>query len=160
MLKSSVILLLLTNIFADKLYVIGIVTGVLVAENLIINKNLKTDIYKMRFMFVMYLSLAFVQLLYNSTGKVYLKIYNFYITELGIYNFFITFLRVLNLLLISWIVNAKHLINTKFTKYQSVVENVVELVPEAIVIIKKRMKIKSFFRYVLKRINEKNNSSM
>ncbi|WP_288217633.1 hypothetical protein [uncultured Fusobacterium sp.] len=59
-------------------------------------------------------------------------------------------------MLLSWIVTTKKLLNGKFNKYQNVIENVIDLVPQALVMIKKRMKIKWFFRYILKQIRVKN----
>ena len=72
------------------------------------------------------------------------------------YKFFINFMWVFNLLLLSWLVVAQKLINTKFNKYQKIIETVIELVPQAILLIRKRMRIKWFFRYILKQIRVKN----
>jgi hypothetical protein len=51
---------------------------------------------------------------------------------------------------------ANGIINTKYSKYQNIIENVIELVPQALLLIKKRMRIKWFFRYILKQIKVKN----
>lgn len=85
-----------------------------------------------------------------------LKISKFYITKEGMYNFILNFMRVFNLLLLSWLVVAQRLISTKFNKYQKIIETVIELVPQAILLIRKRMRIKWFFRYILKQIKVKN----
>ncbi|WP_349291726.1 MULTISPECIES: hypothetical protein [unclassified Fusobacterium] len=97
-----------------------------------------------------------LQIFYTQEGRVIFKIYKFYITEEGMRNFTLNFLRIYNLMLLSWIVTTKKLLNGKFNKYQTVIENVIDLVPQALVMVRKRMKIKWFFRYILEQIKVKN----
>lgn len=97
-----------------------------------------------------------LQIFYTQEGKVLFKISRFYITKEGMYNFALNFMRIFNLLLLSWLVVAQKLINTKFNRYQKIIETVIELVPEAILLVRKRMRIKWFFRYILKQIRVKN----
>lgn len=156
MLKSSLLILLLINIFIDKLLIIFITTFILIILNLVYNKNLKINIGRIKFLFFLYFTTCFLQLFYTQEGRVLFKIYSFYITEEGLYNFSINFLRILNLLLLSWIINAQGLISGKFNRYHNIIENVIELVPKALILIKKRMRIKWFFRYILKQIRLKN----
>ena len=156
MLRSSLFILLLLNIFLNNLLYIGVTTIILFLLNLKYNKNLRENIGRVKFLFFLYFITCFLQIFYTQEGEVLFKISKFYVTKEGLYNFFLNFMRVFNLLLLSWLVVAQKLINTKFNKYQKIIETVIELVPQAILLIRKRMRIKWFFRYILKQIRVKN----
>ncbi len=156
MLRSSLFILLLLNIFLNNLLYIGVTTIILFLLNLKYNKNLRENIGRVKFLFFLYFITCFLQIFYTQEGEVLFKISKFYVTKEGMYNFFLNFMRVFNLLLLSWLVVAQKLINTKFNKYQKIIETVIELVPQAILLIRKRMRIKWFFRYILKQIKVKN----
>lgn len=156
MLGSSLFILLLLNIFLNNLLYIGVTTIILFLLNLKYNKNLRENIGRVKFLFFLYFITCFLQIFYTQEGEVLFKISKFYVTKEGMYNFFLNFMRVFNLLLLSWLVVAQKLINTKFNKYQKIIETVIELVPQAILLIRKRMRIKWFFRYILKQIRVKN----
>ena len=156
MLRSSLFILLLLNIFLNNLLYIGVTTIILFLLNLKYNKNLREIIGRVKFLFFLYFITCFLQIFYTQEGEVLFKISKFYVTKEGMYNFFLNFMRVFNLLLLSWLVVAQKLINTKFNKYQKIIETVIELVPQAILLIRKRMRIKWFFRYILKQIRVKN----
>lgn len=156
MLRSSLFILLLLNIFLNNLLYIGVTTIILFLLNLKYNKNLRENIGRVKFLFFLYFITCFLQIFYTQEGEVLFKISKFYVTKEGMYNFFLNLMRVFNLLLLSWLVVAQKLINTKFNKYQKIIETVIELVPQAILLIRKRMRIKWFFRYILKQIKVKN----
>ena len=155
LLKSSLLLLLLSNIFINNLKFMCGISVILLLLNIILNKELKNNLSKMKFLFFLYSSTCLIQLFYKQEGRVLFKIANFYITEEGMFNFLLNFLRIFNLLMISWIVSAKKIVRGKFNKYQKVIETVIDLVPQALVLIKKRMRIKWFFRHILKQIKVK-----
>ncbi len=156
MLRSSLLILLLLNIFLNNLLYIGVTTIILFLLNLKYNKNLRENIGRVKFLFFLYFITCFLQIFYTQEGEVLFKISKFYVTKEGMYNFFLNFMRVFNLLLLSWLVVAQKLINTRFNKYQKIIETVIELVPQAILLIRKRMRIKWFLRYILKQIRVKN----
>ena len=156
MLRSSLQMFVLLNIFLNNLLYIGVTTIILFLLNLKYNKNLRENIGRVKFLFFLYFITCFLQIFYTQEGEVLFKISKFYVTKEGMYNFFLNFMRVFNLLLLSWLVVAQKLINTKFNKYQKIIETVIELVPQAILLIRKRMRIKWFFRYILKQIRVKN----
>lgn len=156
MLRSSLLILLLLNIFINNLLYIGTTTLILFILNLIYNRNLKENIQRVRFLFFFYFLTCLLQIFYTQEGEVLFKFLKFYITKEGIYNFLLNFLRIFNLLLLSWIVIEQKFIGNKFSKYQKIIELVIELVPQAILLIRKRMRIKWFFRYILKQIKVKN----
>ena len=155
LLKSSLLLLLLSNIFINNLKFMCGISVILLLLNIMLNKELKNNLSKMKFLFFLYFSTCLIQLFYKQEGRVLFKIANFYITEEGMFNFLLNFLRIFNLLMISWIVSAKKIVRGKFNKYQKVIETVIDLVPQALVLIKKRMRIKWFFRHILKQIKVK-----
>ncbi|WP_286033531.1 CbiQ family ECF transporter T component [Fusobacterium necrogenes] len=156
MLRSSLLILLLLNIFINNLLYIGTTTLILFILNLIYNRNLKENIQRVRFLFFFYFLTCLLQIFYTQEGEVLFKFLKFYITKEGIYNFLLNFLRIFNLLLLFWIVVEQKFIGNKFSKYQKIIELVIELVPQAILLIRKRMRIKWFFRYILKQIKVKN----
>lgn len=156
MLKSSLFILLLVNIFYSNLYYIGISTVVLFILNLKYNKDLIKHIKRVKFLFFFYFITCLFQIFYTQEGEVIAKFYNFYLTKEGVINFSLNLLRIFNLLLLSWVVSTQKLLEGRFLKYQDTIETVIELVPEAMMMIKKRMRIKSFFRYILKQIKVKN----
>lgn len=155
LLKSSLFLLLLSNIFINNLKIMCSISIILLLLNITLNKDLKNNLNRMKFLFFLYFSTCLIQLFYKQEGRVLFKIANFYITEEGMFNFLLNFLRIFNLLMISWIVSAKKIVSGKFNKYQKVIETVIDLVPQALVLIKKRMRIKWFFRHILKQIKVK-----
>ncbi len=156
MLKSSLIILLGINILCDNLYVIFITTLIFLFLNFKYKIDVKKNMGKIKFLFFLYFMTCLLQIFYTQEGRVIFKIYKFYITEEGMRNFTLNFLRIYNLMLLSWIVTTKKLLNGKFNKYQTVIENVIDLVPQALVMVRKRMKIKWFFRYILEQIKVKN----
>ncbi len=99
-----------------------------------------------------YLSTFLIQLYYGQQGKVLYKIFDFYLTQEGLINFAISFIRIINLLFISWLINELKLFTGKLSKYQKIIDTVIELVPDVFVLFKKKMKVKSFCRYILKEI--------
>lgn len=156
MLKSSLFILLGINIFSDNILFVFITTLILIFLNLKYKIDIKKNMAKIKFLFFLYFMTCLLQIFYTQEGRVIFKIYKFYITREGLGNFILNFLRIYNLMLLSWIVTTKKLLNGKFNKYQNVIENVIDLVPQALVMIKKRMKIKWFFRYILRQIRVKN----
>ncbi|WP_410208291.1 hypothetical protein [Fusobacterium sp.] len=156
MLKSSLVILLGINIFFDNLGVIFATTLVLLFLNIKNNVDIKRNMGKIKFLFFLYFMTCLLQIFYTQEGRVLFKIYKFYVTREGLENFVLNFLRIYNLMLLSWIVTTKKMLNGKFNKYQNVIENVIDLVPQALTMVRKRMKIKWFFRYILKQIKAKN----
>ena len=155
LLKSSLLILFICNLFSKSLLEVSILFLVGVIFNLIYNKDIFKHLKKLKFFFFFYFTTCIVQLFYMQEGEVLFKIYKFYITKEGVEAFGINFLRIFNLLLLSWIINSKNLLKGRFVKYQNVIENVMDLVPEVLKLFKKRMKIKWFFRHILNQIKVK-----
>lgn len=155
LLKSSLFILLLVNIFTSNLLILsGILLAVLIL-NLCLNKNLKKHSRQLKVLLFFYLSTFLVQLYYGQQGKVLFKFYNFYLTQEGLMNFAVNFIRILNLILMSWLINEMKLLTGRFSKYQKIIDTVIDLVPVVFVLFKKRMKAKNFTRYILKDINKR-----
>ena len=70
-------------------------------------------------------------------------------------NFAINFIRILNLILMSWLINEMKLLTGRFSKYQKIIDTVIDLVPEVFILFKKKMKAKNFTRYILKDISKR-----
>ena len=155
LLKSSLFILLLVNIFTSNLLILSGILLVVLILNLYLNKNLKKHSRQLKVLLFFYLSTFLVQLYYGQQGKVLFKFYNFYLTQEGLMNFGVSFIRILNLVLMSWLINEMKLLTGRFSKYQKIIDTVIDLVPVVFVLFKKRMKAKNFTRYILKDINKR-----
>lgn len=155
LLKSSLFLILLANIFISDIRILAFITCILIIFNVQCKISVIQNVKKIRFLFFLYFITCILQIFYTQEGRVLLKVHNYYVTYEGIMNFSLNFLRIVNLLLLSWIVVAKKLLTSKMSRYQFVIEKVIELVPDALVMIRKKMKIKWFFRYILNQIKVK-----
>ena len=155
LLKSSLFILLLVNIFTSNLLILSGILLVVLILNLYLNKNLKKHSRQLKVLLFFYLSTFLVQLYYGQQGKVLFKFYNFYLTQEGLMNFAVNFIRILNLILMSWLINEMKLLTGRFSKYQKIIDTVIDLVPVVFVLFKKKMKAKNFTRYILKDINKR-----
>ena len=155
LLKSSLFILLLVNIFTSNLIILSAILIVVFILNLTLNKNLKKHSKQLKVLLFFYLSTFLIQLYYGQQGKVLFKFYNFYITQEGLINFGVSFIRILNLILMSWLINEMKLLTGRFSKYQKIIDTVIDLVPEVFTLFKKRMKAKNFTRYILKDISKR-----
>lgn len=155
LLKSSIIFILLLTILTSNIYILIIVAGLMIFSNLLFNKNLKIYIKRMKYVFFIYFTTIFFQLLMIQDGEVIFKFYNFYITWRGVIQIGINFLRIFDILLISWLINAQNIFTGRFQRYNKLIDTIMELVPEIFVLFKKKMKFKAFLRHILKQIEGK-----
>ena|GEM_PF-172763 len=163
LLWGILLVLLLTSVVTHNLYIMLCSFGLLLILNIFLNKNLKRTFSKVSILLLFYSITCVVQLLLAQEGKVLYKFdiniiitqFTVYITEEGLKIGYSNFMRMVNLLLISSLITSQNLIKSKGNKYQNVIKNVIELIPESIVLIKKRLKIKSFVRFILKEIYSK-----
>ena len=155
LLKSSLFILLLVNIFTSNLIILSVILIIVLILNFTLNKNLRKHSKQLKVLLFFYLSTFLIQLYYGQQGKVLFKFYNFYITEEGLINFGVSFIRILNLILMSWLINEMKLLTGRFSKYQKIIDTVIDLVPEVFTLFKKKMKAKNFTRYILKDIRKR-----
>ncbi|MBS9776306.1 MAG: hypothetical protein KGV57_04390 [Fusobacterium sp.] len=156
LLKSSIFILLVLNIFFSDLKILIPIFIVILSLNLVFNKNKKKYVKRLGILLFFYLSTFIIQLFYAQEGKVLYKIYNFYITEQGLINFSVNFMRIINLVLLSWLINEINIFKGRFKEYQKIINTVIDLVPQVFVVFKKKMKLKYFYRYIIKEIETKN----
>jgi len=123
--------------------------------NLLFNKNLKSSIKKMKYVFLLYFTTILFQLFMIQDGEVIFKIYDFYITWRGVTQVGVNFLRIFDILLISWIINAQTIFTGKLKRYNELIDVIIELVPEVFILFKKKLRFKSFFRHIIKQIESK-----
>lgn len=156
MLKSSLLILFVLNLFVKNMTVLGVLLFIGVVLNIIFNKELLKHLKKLKFLIFIYLTTFLAQIYYHQEGEVLFKIYSIYVTKGGILNFALSFLRIINLILLSWLVNTQNILPKSLSSYQKVIEDVIELIPEVFKIFKSKRKIKWFFRYILSQIKIKN----
>lgn len=156
MLKSSLLILFVLNLFVKDMTMLGILLIVGVILNVIFNKEILKHLKKLKFLIFIYLTTFLAQIYYHQEGEVLFKVYSVYITKGGILNFASNFLRIINLILLSWLVNTQNILPKSLASYQRVIEDVIELIPEVFKIFKSKRKIKWFFRYILSQIKIKN----
>ncbi|MGL5759903.1 MAG: hypothetical protein ACRCXS_00665, partial [Cetobacterium sp.] len=152
MLKSSLLILFVLNLFVKNMTVLGVLLFIGVVLNIIFNKELLKHLKKLKFLIFIYLTTFLAQIYYHQEGEVLFKIYSIYVTKGGILNFASSFLRIINLILLSWLVNTQNILPKSLSSYQRVIEDVIELIPEVFKIFKSKRKIKWFFRYILSQI--------
>lgn len=160
MLKNKIYLLLFIIIFAINLFfqdwrTLSLSFLFLLCWNIAYNSQFKQQLKRIWILFFFYLSTFVIQLYYHQEGKVLVQLFGFYITLEGIQQFLGNFLRILNLILLSWIVANQKIFHGRFARYQEIIETVIEFVPQVFILFRKKMKIKWFFRYILKKIQEK-----
>ncbi|MGL5055733.1 MAG: hypothetical protein ACRC54_08670 [Fusobacteriaceae bacterium] len=154
MLKSSILLLLISNLYFNRIeFLIGIFCVVLIV-NFIYNKEIGKKFKYMKVLMFFYLMTSLFQIFFTQNGEVLFKVFNMYITKEGLINFGVSLIRMVNLVLISWLIGYKKIFNS-FGKYERIIENVICMVPEVMILFKKRMRIKWFFRHILKQIKLK-----
>lgn len=156
MLKSSLLILFVLNLFVKNMTVLGVLLFIGVVLNIIFNKELLKHLKKLKFLIFIYLTTFLAQIYYHQEGEVLFKIYSIYVTKGGILNFASSFLRIINLILLSWLVNTQNILPKSLSSYQRIIEDVIELIPEVFKIFKSKRKIKWFFRYILSQIKIKN----
>lgn len=156
MLKSSLLILFVLNLFVKNMTILGILFFVGILLNVVFNRNILKHVKKLKFLIFIYLTTFLAQIYYHQEGEVLLKIYSVYVTKGGILNFASNFLRIINLILLSWLVNTQNILPKSLYSYQRVIEDVIELIPEVFKIFKSKRKIKWFFRYILSQIKIKN----
>lgn len=156
MLKSSLLILFVLNLFVKNMTILGVLLFIGVVLNIIFNKELLKHLKKLKFLIFIYLTTFLAQIYYHQEGEVLFKIYSIYVTKGGILNFASSFLRIINLILLSWLVNTQNILPKSLSSYQRVIEDVIELIPEVFKIFKSKRKIKWFFRYILSQIKIKN----
>lgn len=160
MLKNKIYLLLFFVIFAINLFfqdwrILCLPFLFLLCWNIGYNSKFKEQLKRIWILCFFYLSTFLIQLYYHQEGRVLLQVFGFYITLEGIQQFLGNFLRILNLILLSWLVAEQKIFHGRFARYQEIVETVIEFVPQVFVLFRKKMKIKWFFGYILKKVQEK-----
>ncbi|WP_300330920.1 hypothetical protein [Fusobacterium sp.] len=117
--------------------------------NIFRNKNLLKDIKKLRILIYIY-GLTFMMYVFTQQeGEVLFKIFGLYLTKEAVINFSINFIKIINFIMVSWLFNGNNIIFNRLGRYKSIIESVIELVPEVFVLFKKRLKIKAFLKHIL-----------
>ncbi len=160
LLKSSLFILLVANIFLNNLKLLIIVFLFSLTLNIFYNKDIKKHLKRMKVLIFFYISTFLVQLYYSQEGKVLYKFFDFYITQEGLLNFGLNFIRIINLILLSWLLNEMKIFKGRFSKYQKIIELVIELVPQVFILVKKRMSARMFYRHVLKKVRTEYNKEV
>ncbi len=155
MLKSSILILFLLSIYFNNVKIISIIFLVNFIINLLYNKNILKNLKSLKVFLFFYMSTFIFQFIFNQEGEVLFKIFGIYITKQGLDGFLLSFLRILNLLMLSWLASYSKIFGKGLGKYQRIIENVIFLIPQVITLFKKKMKLKWFFRYILKQIKVK-----
>lgn len=117
--------------------------------NIFKNKDLLKDIKKLRILIYIY-GLTFIMYVFTQQeGEVLFKIFELYLTKEAVINFSINFIKIINFIMVSWLFNGNNIIFNRLGRYKSIIESVIELVPEVFVLFRKRLKIKAFLKHIL-----------
>lgn len=155
MLKSSVLLLILGNLyFSDIRYLITIFF-ILLILNFYQNSDFKNRIKNIKTFLFFYFIASLFQIFFTQSGNVLFKFFNIYITSQGVMYFLVSFIRITNLFLLSWLINFELIFSKRAGNYGKIISVIIFLVPEVLQLFKKRMKIKWFFRHILKQTKKR-----
>ena len=154
MLNSLLLLLFISTIFIENLKVVLAIFVIELILNIVLTKDL---IKNLKFLEYIYIITLVIHIISHQTGEVIIKIFNIYVTKNGVRYFLVTFLRIINLVMISWLVKDTGFLMKRLGRYRRVMENVFRLVPEVFVLFRRRLKFKSFLRYILTRFYFKAN---
>ncbi|MFK4785557.1 hypothetical protein [Fusobacterium sp. MFO224] len=157
MLNSLLLLLFISTIFIENLKVVLAIFVIELILNIVLTKDLIKNLKKLKFLGYIYMITFVIHIISHQTGEVIIKIFNIYVTKNGVRYFLVTFLRIINLVMISWLVKDTGFLMKRLGRYRRVMENVFRLVPEVFVLFRRRLKFKSFLRYILTRIDLKDN---
>ncbi|WP_163468360.1 CbiQ family ECF transporter T component [Fusobacterium sp. IOR10] len=157
MLNSFLLILFISTVFVQNLKVISIIFLIVFVLNVVLNKNLIINLKKLKVLVYIYMVTFIIQIISHQNGEVLFKVFNIYVTKNGVVYFLVTFLRIINLMMISWLAKDTGFLMNKLGRYRQVIENVIRLIPEVFVLFKRRLKFKSFLRYILREIKLKDN---
>lgn len=157
MLNSLLLILFIGTVFIQNLKVISIIFLIVFVLNVVLNKNLIINLKKLKILVYIYMVTFIIQIISHQNGEVLFKVFNIYVTKNGVIYFLVTFLRIINLMMISWLAKDSGFLMNKLGGYRQVIENVIRLIPEVFVLFKRRLKFKSFLRYILREIKLKDN---
>jgi len=155
LLKISLILGVLSVILTNNIFYLFFVGFLLILSNILLNKKFLKSLKKILFVLLIYATTLLVQLFLIQEGEVLFKLAGLYVTKEGLVRMLINLLRVVDMLFFSWLINAINPFKGKLGKYNRVIEIVVEMIPEALVLIKKKMKFRAFFRHIFKEAENK-----
>jgi len=157
LLNSFLLILFISTVFVQNLKVISIIFLIVFVLNVVLNKNLIINLKKLKVLVYIYMVTFIIQIISHQNGEVLFKVFNIYVTKNGVVYFLVTFLRIINLMMISWLAKDTGFLMNKLGRYRQVIENVIRLIPEVFVLFKRRLKFKSFLRYILREIKLKDN---
>jgi len=157
LLNSLLLILFISTVFIQNLKVISIIFLIVFVLNVVLNKNLIINLKKLKILVYIYMVTFIIQIISHQNGEVLFKVFNIYVTKNGVIYFLVTFLRIINLMMISWLAKDSGFLMNKLGGYRQVIENVIRLIPEVFVLFKRRLKFKSFLRYILREIKLKDN---
>lgn len=144
------------NLYLNNLIDLAFLSIILLLVHIFKRNNISEKWKKIVGFLIFYFIATFFQIFMYPNGRVLYKFFNFYITYHGVEMFLVNYLRVINLLLISWLIEYKKYLNNSFFGYHKIIENIMLLVPEVMILFKKRMKVKWFFRHILREVRKKN----
>lgn len=156
MLKSSLVILFILNLFVKSIDTLLYLMFISLILNIFINKQLLKSVKKLKFLIFIYLTTFIAQIYYHQEGEVFFKVFNVYVTKGGVLNFASNFLRIINLIMLSWLINAKNILPKSLSVYQGIIEDVIELIPGVFKVFKSKRKIKEFYKYILNQVKSKN----
>lgn len=150
MLLSS-FLIILAMIFDNKFWLFFLAV-IIFSINIILKTDMKNKMKNLKYM-LYFLSFSLVfQIIYINEGRIIYSFWKIHITDEGINRALITLLRVISIILSSYLIKAKSIMKKYFAEYILIFKIVIKLSPEIFKIIKKRMRPRLAFKYILKKV--------
>lgn len=135
---------------------IGLIISItLLIINSFINKDIKSDIKKLKFFMIFYLMTCLSQIFFNQEGKVMFKFLNIYITDTGIEKMLLNFFKINSLVFLSWLIKTKGKLGFKLFSYELIIEIIIEMIPQVFSLFKNKVGVKNFYKKILLKVYRK-----
>jgi len=154
--KCLLFLLIFANMFVSDLSAALMLFAAAFLLNILRNRELANNLRRTGMFFLAYGFTCILNILFLPEGRVLftLPFGGRPVTVEGLTRGAGLFLRLSTFIFLSWIVRAEKMFGGGKGKYQRIILTVMELLPEAMTLIRKKMKIRAFMRYILKQTRE------
>jgi len=156
--KSSVVILFLANALTGDLRILAGILAAALLLNIFRNRKLKENFRRTRMFFLVYGVACAINVLMVREGKVAATLPfpgNWFVTREGLLRGASLFLRLVSCVALSWAAATASWFGGRRGKTLTLITTVMEMLPEALTLIRRRMRLKAFMRYILSETKRK-----
>lgn len=152
--KWFFIIFIILNLYLNHLSTLGYLFVLILIANIVNGDGIGKKMKKILFLMGFYLIGTLFQIFLYPHGHVLYKIFSIYITREGVELFLINYIRIINLIFLSQLIKYNEKSVNRLYGYENIVKIVVFLIPEVMLLFKKRIKLKWFIRHIMKEIKK------